>query len=291
MKAFAMVAECRNISKASKELFISQPALSKKMSDLEKELGVALLVRDNRSASLTAAGEFFYKRSQEIIRNTEQLAFEMRKMGHDNMSVIRVGMSGIERAFLPPYIREFHLAYPEIDYDVQYGNAVKIKEALSTGEIDVGFLLDFDAERLTGFSNRMLFRARFCVVLPKGHPLRTRDSLTLEELHEEILITFSSTSSLANTLKMFRQANFNPQHITLKENIEDVFLAVENGMGIGILLDNVKSWFHSQYVTFVSLDNEDFVNYVCAVWRERPDDKMIQKFLNYLSNAMASKLL
>ncbi|MCC8017970.1 MAG: LysR family transcriptional regulator, partial [Lachnospiraceae bacterium] len=46
MKAFAKVTECRNISKASKELFISQPALSKKMSDLEKELGVALLVRD-----------------------------------------------------------------------------------------------------------------------------------------------------------------------------------------------------------------------------------------------------
>ena len=80
MKYFLAVADCKSFSEAAEQCFISQSAISQQMKVLEDELGTELIRRSNRRFQLTDIGEYFYSRSKDIVKETEDLKEEIRKM-------------------------------------------------------------------------------------------------------------------------------------------------------------------------------------------------------------------
>ena len=114
-KIFYVVASHLNITKASKELMISQPAISKSIKTLENQLGGTLFIRTKRGVNLTEEGKIFYnyvKDAMTIINNAEN---KFKDLINLETGTIRIGISQtLTKHFLLPYLEIFHKTYPKI---------------------------------------------------------------------------------------------------------------------------------------------------------------------------------
>ncbi|MEG1556558.1 MAG: LysR family transcriptional regulator, partial [Bacteroidales bacterium] len=141
LRAFIAVAQQLNFTKAAKELFISQPAISKHIQELENIYGVQLFERNGSKITLTSAGEIFLKHAESITNSYKELQLEMNLWSGKFTGNLKVGASTtIAQHTLPPKIAQFIMAFPDIKLSVIMGNSEQIEQALREHTIDVGLV-------------------------------------------------------------------------------------------------------------------------------------------------------
>ena len=139
LRYFVAVAEEKSFNKAATRLFISQPPLSRQIKQLEDEVGVTLIDRENRPLKLTEAGEFFYDHAIQILKKSDDLrAMTIRKCNFYN--TLSIGfVSSILYGILPKVIAHFREVYPNIEIKLYELNSWQQTQGLIEGKIDVGF--------------------------------------------------------------------------------------------------------------------------------------------------------
>ena len=113
LRYFVAVAEALNFTRAAAKLRLAQPALSRQVQDLEDEIGVDLLQRSPRGATLTAEGKLFLEEARGILRLTEEAVSKTRALARGELGELNVGYApspSIE--LLPPALRSFQAAFP-----------------------------------------------------------------------------------------------------------------------------------------------------------------------------------
>ena len=140
-RIFYVVANNSNITKASKELNISQPAISKSIKNLEEQLGGQLFIRTKRGVFLTDEGEEFYryiKHAIEYINNAENKFTELINL---ETGCIKIGISTtLTKEFLLPYLKKFHELYPKIDIRIITNITAELIPKLRNGLLDIVIL-------------------------------------------------------------------------------------------------------------------------------------------------------
>lgn len=138
---FNEVAKAGNISKASKVLYISQPAISKAISKLESSLNCTLFIRTSRGVSLTPDGEILYAQVQSAL-DALKLGEEKIKMANElGIGQISIGASTtICKYILFPYLKEFTSNNPHVKVSIFCHNSLETIEALEQGKIDIGIV-------------------------------------------------------------------------------------------------------------------------------------------------------
>ena len=118
-RIFYVVAKNGNITRASEELLISQPAISKSIKNLEEQLGGQLFVRSKRGVVLTEEGKAFYNYIKQAIEYISSAENKFSELINLETGCIRIGIgSTLTREFLLPYLEEFHKLYPKIDIEI-----------------------------------------------------------------------------------------------------------------------------------------------------------------------------
>ena len=143
LEYFLMVAKEKNITKAANALNITQPTLSRQLSQLEDELGKQLFIRGKRQIQLTEEGILLKRRAEEIVSLVNKTHQEITK-GEEMVGQITIG-TGIfnsSQTFLIKAIEQFNQKYPLVTFDIYTGNADLIKERVDQGLVDIGFVLD-----------------------------------------------------------------------------------------------------------------------------------------------------
>lgn len=141
LKVFRSVATLLSFTKAANELFISQPAISKHIQELEKEYGVQLFDRIGNRIQLTRAGQLMLDHACKIIDAYQNLDFDMKKLTEKSGGELRIGASTtISQYVLPELIAEFRKLYPDIRITLLSGNSHEIEDALAAGRIDLGMV-------------------------------------------------------------------------------------------------------------------------------------------------------
>ena len=137
-RIFYVVANNKNITKASQELNISQPAISKSIKNLEEQLGGTLFIRTKRGVILTEAGKEFYnyiRQAIEYINNAENKFTDLINL---ETGCIKIGISTtLTKEFLLPYLEEFHKLYPKIDIEIMTYLTSDLFPRLKNGLIDL----------------------------------------------------------------------------------------------------------------------------------------------------------
>ena len=137
-RIFECVARNKSISKASEELFISQPAVSQSIKRLEDSVGGELFVRTKNGVILTTEGSVFYdyiKRGLDFIENGEKLFSSLKNI---ETGTIRIGASTtITKNLLMPYLKQFHEKYPNIDIEIVNELSSNLVYMLKNGLLDV----------------------------------------------------------------------------------------------------------------------------------------------------------
>lgn len=140
-KIFYTVANTGNISQAAKQLYNSQPAISKSISRLEENLNVKLFSRNSRGVSLTAEGRILYEHVKTAFEALETGEEQIRRMHELDMGNLHIGASNTLCKFvLLPYLKHFIEQYPHIKILISCLSSNQTLELLESGKIDVGLI-------------------------------------------------------------------------------------------------------------------------------------------------------
>ncbi|MEY4578769.1 MAG: hypothetical protein RL701_3472 [Pseudomonadota bacterium] len=190
LRVFASVAQHGSLTRAARELRVSQPAISKQLSDLEHDLATRLVDRLPRGVRLTAAGEILYSHAQRILqaeRTAEQELLDLRGLGRGKLSV---GASTTVGSYLVPSLfGELHRLYPGVQLDLAIANTAAIQQAVLENRLDVGLIEGFVASDMlevqTLAADDMIAIAAPTHAALHAAPLRARDLHTLPILMRE----------------------------------------------------------------------------------------------------------
>lgn len=255
-RIFYTVANHKNITKASKELNISQPAISKSIKNLEEQLGGQLFVRTKRGVILTEEGREFYnyiKQAIEYISNAENKFTELINL---ETGCIKIGISTtLTKEFLLPYLEEFHRLYPKIDIQIITNMSSELFPKLRNGLIDIIILNLNEKNYGQDINITKCKKITDCFVANKTYYDLISNELSIKELNKYPLILQSKGSNTREFLDDFAKEN----NTILKPNIElaSYSLVVEFtkiGLGIGYATkDYVKEELKNQQLYEIKL--------------------------------------
>ncbi len=167
LKYFVHVAELGGFSKAARFLGVAQPALSRHLRELERELGVALLYRNGRGAVLTDAGTHLLPRAKSIVEDAERAARDVQAFNAMPVGSVTLGVPpSVSQILLTPFVRRAQERYPGIRLRIIEGFSGHIHEWLLTGRVDVAVL--YDQRRTSAVASDALLVEDMFLVGPAG---------------------------------------------------------------------------------------------------------------------------
>lgn len=257
LRYFVAVAEEKSFNKAAERLHISQPPLSRQIRQLEEEIGVVLIDRDNRPLKLTEAGKFFYEHAIQILSKSDKLrAMTIRKGSFD--SSLSIGfVPSILYGLLPKIIARFREVHPNIEIRLHELNSWEQTQALTEGKIDVGFgrLLFEDAS-----IRRILLRKESLVAaVPISHDLlkEQRVTINLIDLINEKLILYPTgprPSFIDYVLELFESRNLKANYFIEVRELHIALGLVAAGEGLTIVPKTLEH-LRTQEVTYIPFED------------------------------------
>lgn len=176
------VIENGNFYRAAEQCHVSQSAISQQIKKLEEELGISLLVRHNRTFSLTPAGEHFYRKSLIITSDLRHLIKETKRISDSHPAVLRIGYyKGYHGNELSEAIAAFSEKYPTIDVQILVGSHEELYQAMENDTIDLA-LNDQRRAFSDAYHNEILAESRIYIELSAKNPLCKLDHLEFSDL-------------------------------------------------------------------------------------------------------------
>lgn len=232
LQYFCAACKNGNITKAAKELHVSQPSISMAISELENEFGIMLLQRNNKGFIMTHEGKYLYERAVNLLGQADELNQMMCDMGNQRKRV-NLGIPPMIGTFLfPRMYKEFKKQYPEIMLNSREGGSRYLLEMLDDSVLD---FIVIPINQLSEDSYNLLKLTEtetvFCV--SRNHPLAQHRIVTIKQIKDEPLITFHEGFYHNQVIKeRFENAGCRPnilhyssQFYTIKEFISDGIMA------------------------------------------------------------------
>lgn len=265
-KYVCTLAELGNLTRAAERLYISQPALSIYITNLEKNLGVPLFDRSGKKFTLTYAGEQYMKRAEKMLELEREFNEEIEKISRETAGRIRLGISQRRGCFfLPPVIAEYEKRWPEIDLVIREGNLTDLGEMFKNGELDMIVLNRTDVKE--NMDTELLFQEEFLIAVPVCHEINEKSEyvpgsryrkLKPEYLNGETLILHTAWQSSRKIEDAILKHNgVNPGRIRVIRSMETAVQMAAEGLGITFIREAYAANFHYRKpVNYYILDIE-----------------------------------
>lgn len=235
LKLFVSIADERSLTRAAAREHLALAAVSKRISDLESQLGIALLYRQPKGVALTPAGHALLHHARNILDNLRQLSANLSEFSEGVKGHVRIhANTSAVIEFLPDDLSAFCRDHPEVKIDLEERISSETVRAVSEGLTDIGiFAGHVPADDLQVYSYR---HDRLVLVTPSQHPLAGRERLALRDAVAYDFIGLQQDASLHTLL----QQSALQQGLTLRMRIqvrsfEGICRMIQTGMGIGVL--------------------------------------------------------
>ncbi|MFC6323511.1 LysR family transcriptional regulator [Companilactobacillus baiquanensis] len=265
---FIAVANEGNISNAAKVLHISQPALSKQMSELETELDTKLFIRTNRKIQLTDQGQYFLKHSREIVSLVDKTINNINDSTEIQGDIYIGGGETQTFKMVAKTMQNLLKKHPKVKFRLFSGNADDIYSKMSNGLLDFSILIepfetkDYDYLKLP-------FIDQWGVLMSRDSPLATKKFLTPDDLKDKPLMMSNQTSvqNIFNT--WFGQSTENLNIISTYNLITNPSKMVAQGLGYAFTFEGLITPSEENGLEFVPLKPDLLVN-LDLVWNKNP---------------------
>jgi DNA-binding transcriptional LysR family regulator len=237
-KIFCAVAETRSVSKASKIVHITQPAVTLQIQAIEELFETKLFDRTGNSLRLTQAGEILYKHAQDILKTYAILEKDIGKITGTIKGGVTIGASTtLGNYVLPEIIIGFKKRHPKIKINMQIGNTRRIEDLLTSGFIDFGLVggkpLKSSLKVETIMSDELVF------IIPHFHPWSKKSIISIFETIKEPFILREEGSGTRQKVEEYLESHgigIDRLHTVLvlgsNESIKEAVMA---GIGISII--------------------------------------------------------
>ena len=240
LKVFYTVANRLSFTKASNELFITQPAVSKHIQELEEYYKIKLFNRNGSKITLTVAGEVLLKHTKNIFEVYREIDFDMSTLINQRSGLLRIGASTtISQYIIPPLLARFHQKLQDIKVSLLNGNTEQIENALLKQEIEIGIVEGQSKNKSIKYTE--FLKDELVLVCKSSNPLVARDQVTQEDLKK---MNFLMREQGSGTLEVIEFA-LKPFDIKVSE------LQIEMQLGS---TESIKSYLmNSDCVAFISI--------------------------------------
>ncbi|MDP3448680.1 MAG: selenium metabolism-associated LysR family transcriptional regulator [Eubacteriales bacterium] len=291
LESFVTIAKVKSFSKASEELFFTQPALSNHISKLEKELGITLFERNNRKTVLTPAGKQFYISAQEILNQRENALLSLEKYQGKIDGMLQIATSSVPGQYImPDILTGFHKIYPDVSFNLHYLSSGELISQIVAGDLDFGFVGASPDNRNIVYEK--VADDELVVIAPNREPFIQMTSITFERLLDEPLLLRKEGSG---TRKAFDNA-YNafallgkPAHIlSYMDNNEMIMLCVKAGLGLSLVSQiSIEDKVKAGFLKVLPVEDYDFHHAFYFVYaKNRSLSPLVMRFRDFtLQNA------
>ena len=188
LKYFLAVAREQNITRAANSLHLTQPTLSRQLTELEDEIGKKLLIRGRRKVTLTEDGMLFRKRAEEITDLVEKTKLELQPKDNKVRGNIFIGSAETDAIrYVLQIAKDVKNKYPKINYQLSSGDQADISEQLDKGLIDFGILMgNIDKAKYNYIE--LPLKDRFGILMKKDSELAKLDKISPDDMYNLPLI-------------------------------------------------------------------------------------------------------
>lgn len=236
LRYFAQIVESGSLSKASRSLFVAQPALSQQLAKLEDEVGKPLLQRSTRGVTPTENGLALYHHARFMLRQLDQALSIARRETGDVHGMVSVGLPATTVSALGvPLVRSIRTRYPGILLNVVEGMSGHLAQMMRLGQLDLAIL--FNSDVASDLNAIPLLDEELFVMLPTGSLLFAADrtTITIQEAAELPLILPTGTHGLRRRIAAeFEQRNLTAHIVAEIDSLSLLMNCVGNGMGATI---------------------------------------------------------
>ncbi len=267
LRYFLAITKTGTFSRAAESCHVAQPSLSQQILKLEKELGERLFDRKARRVALTPAGEMFRERAEKVLHELHEARREVRDSGGEARGQVHLAaLPTIAPYLLPKILRGFARRCPAVATIVHEETTERALRALENYEIDLALVsLPIESPRVAA---RPLFSEELLLVLPKGHPLLRKRSVSGADLEPEKFIFMAETHCLGTQSLQFCYAKgFTPQISCRSAQMETVQALVAAGVGISMAPAMARA--SSARVSYRSLGKPKPTRTIALLWNKR----------------------
>jgi DNA-binding transcriptional LysR family regulator len=191
LRYFVGVAEEQHYGRAAERLHVAQPALSRQIQDLEREMGFSLFDRLPRGVRLNAAGKLFLTDARRILQDVHEAKLRAERIALGKAGTLRIGIATAVswHGLVQDTFREFRRRQPDVELEVHHLLSVHQVEAILSGRLDVGFaasLIPWDKD----LAHWECAQDRMVLAMPKDHALAKRKTVRLRDLRNMPFIWF-----------------------------------------------------------------------------------------------------
>lgn len=231
-EVFIKVVECGSFTKAAEVLDYTQSAVSQMVHTLEEELSTTLLLRSKNGVILTADGEAYYPYICSINNAHRELEEKYREMQGLGGGKIRIGsFTSVSRNWLPGLMKAFKEKYPDVRFELFQGEYTNIGQWIKEGRVDFGFVVP---DAVSGLQVLPLYTDEMVAVLPKNHPLSSKNTVALADLADcpNILL---DEGELSVPLNAYEKNHLEPNIQYRVYDDYSIITMVEQELGVSIL--------------------------------------------------------
>ena len=281
---FLKVAETLNFTVAARELYISQPALSKQIKQLEEEIGVRLFRRDTKQVELTAGGQILYEEWSKLIKSSENAIGAAKSIEEKHTRKIRVGIAEFNGLIdiIAPKLEAFTKINEQVEVIYEVHGFNQLRRMLEKDEVDLIFSLN--TELPVGRKNlfvQPLLDMQLCIIMSMKHPLSNCDKLDVEDIKDDNILMFSEMYSEAarKSVEMhFTKKGIHPHKTQEFPNVRSMELALMSGNGVTL---GYEAFFSKdQMFKCFPIKDEIGVHQLVLAWNEEKE-KQIHGLLDF----------
>lgn len=284
ISCFMEVAKYQSFSNAAEHLYISQPAVSKQVSLLEKDLDMALIDRSYGGAQLTTAGKMLYEFFQKSNTEFNTTVEEARKITRGHTGDLRLGcLDGWDLSAFYPELRGILVQkYPELRVNLDGYNHIHVIDALRRKEIDIAITLEIALRGQPDVSKRNVTSAPVVMLISTLHPLAQKENLTLADFRDDPFYVIAPTAGSDNPMEQLaidvcEAAGFTPK-IEHTPNSASVLMRLQNGLGAQITC----AWTGACKLPLYRVIVLDQMLNISAAWLNDNSNPAKQVFINEL---------
>lgn len=235
LEAFVAVASRGRFTEAARQLGLSQPALSRQLQSLEQELGLRLLVRTSRGATLTDPGARFLRRAREALDALRQGTSELHELSQTPRGPVAIGALPTVGAYiLPALVEESVKRHTELRLRLVEGLSHELEERVASGELDLA-VTTLPLQRLDIVAQK-LWSEPFLLAVPRGHRLtRARRPVPLSALTDEPFVIVGGSAANAALWAACEARGKKPRIAIEVDHPQSQRRMVERGVGIALM--------------------------------------------------------
>lgn len=287
LRYFLTVVREESITKAADVLHITQPTLSRQLSQMEEDMGVKLFHRGTRKILLTNEGILLRRRAEEILQLVDKTERELTEQDEMVEGTVSIGCGDLGAVqMLPELFRSFHERYPAVTFDLYTATADHVREQMEHGLIDIGLLLEpINMEKFEFI--RLNNKEQWVVVMSPDSPLAKQNHVTSSDLIDVPLI-LPRRLNVQSELASWFGNDFNKLNILFTSNLPaNSSIMVYHKLAYSIIIKGSISLWDQEKVTYRPLYPELTASSVLAWKRQQPFGLAASKFIEHIKENFA----